>query len=639
MELEANELIEPSPPSVPSREISNSTMTCSSPRPFDIQALTAEEVDSIWEKLRESSFGDYNLTHDDSYEILCLISSLVKVDVTKTIGEITERILNGISQKHVHDIDEEYMKHLVTSYSKLINADDEASLHSDDSNETSNRIEFGKDTKEVIHSDDAALIERLRLPADAIMLLGHIREWNFDVFQLQEVTAYPLVAVAETTLNELNLTFSMDVHIMKLRRFLVDIADGYLTTNTYHNQLHAADVTQTMYHFLSSCRLSQVLGLNNLAILSLVIGAAIHDVAHPGVTGKYLIAVGDMLAVQYNDNSPLENMHLSTAFQLLSKPQNNFMEKFPKSTFREFRRMIIEMVLSTDNDRHFALMEKVEGLISSGEATMSLPSPMVRRDSVHKLSRTQSAYSTKSQSPAFFFKPDQSSIAPTSVSSSSAQLFATKRRSLDGSNGLTSAASSIALLPSPPPSSISPRGIRNHPNSTSYVGLPSSQLGSHAGAGATAGVVNPQNHVTEARQLLLMQLALHAADVSNPVKPWELHIKWYPRLMNEFYHQGDLERDLGYPISYAFDRHNPVPQPKFQLGFLKAIVFPMYKTFSRIPSFNISHCLSSLENNIANWEALNATELESEPLMEPSKVVEKSTALGLSGKEWAPKKK
>ena len=33
----------------------------------------------------------------------------------------------------------------------------------------------------------------------------------------------------------------------------------------------------------------------------------------------------------------------------------------------------------------------------------------------------------------------------------------------------------------------------------------------------------------EPRQLLLMQLTLHAADVSNPVKPWPLHMRWYVR--------------------------------------------------------------------------------------------------------------
>jgi hypothetical protein len=35
--------------------------------------------------------------------------------------------------------------------------------------------------------------------------------------------------------------------------------------------------------------------------------------------------------------------------------------------------------------------------------------------------------------------------------------------------------------------------------------------------------------------------------------------------MEEFYLQGDQERALGMPISYAFDRYNPVTQSKFQL--------------------------------------------------------------------------
>ncbi len=35
--------------------------------------------------------------------------------------------------------------------------------------------------------------------------------------------------------------------------------------------------------------------------------------------------------------------------------------------------------------------------------------------------------------------------------------------------------------------------------------------------------------------------------------------------MEEFYRQGDEERKLGMPISYAFDRQTPVTQSKFQL--------------------------------------------------------------------------
>ena len=36
-------------------------------------------------------------------------------------------------------------------------------------------------------------------------------------------------------------------------------------------------------------------------------------------------------------------------------------------------------------------------------------------------------------------------------------------------------------------------------------------------------------------------------------------------IMEEFYLQGDKERALGMPISYAFDRYNPITQSKFQL--------------------------------------------------------------------------
>ena len=43
-------------------------------------------------------------------------------------------------------------------------------------------------------------------------------------------------------------------------------------------------------------------------------------------------------------------------------------------------------------------------------------------------------------------------------------------------------------------------------------------------------------------------------------------------------------------------------------GFLKAIVSPMYKSFSKVPGVSISHCLASLENNIKNWELLLASD-------------------------------
>ena len=42
-----------------------------------------------------------------------------------------------------------------------------------------------------------------------------------------------------------------------------------------------------------------------------------------------------------------------------------------------------------------------------------------------------------------------------------------------------------------------------------------------------------------------MDALLHAADVSNPFKPWILSEKWTERVLSEFWSQGDKERDLG----------------------------------------------------------------------------------------------
>eukprot|EP00604_Paraphysomonas_vestita_P002242 CAMPEP_0174819356 /NCGR_PEP_ID=MMETSP1107-20130205/2542_1 /TAXON_ID=36770 /ORGANISM="Paraphysomonas vestita, Strain GFlagA" /LENGTH=208 /DNA_ID=CAMNT_0016032695 /DNA_START=421 /DNA_END=1047 /DNA_ORIENTATION=- len=106
------------------------------------------------------------------------------------------------------------------------------------------------------------------------------------------------------------------------------------------------------------------------------------------------------------------------------------------------------------------------------------------------------------------------------------------------------------------------------------------------------------------RQLLLLQVTLHTADVSNTAKPWNTYNRWMTSIMEEFYLQGDKERALGMPISYAFDRYNPVTQSKFQLGFIKAIVGPLFKTFSKVEGIELSECLDQLSHNSKKWKEL-----------------------------------
>ena len=82
------------------------------------------------------------------------------------------------------------------------------------------------------------------------------------------------------------------------------------------------------------------------------------------------MATAAPLAIQYNDHSPLENMHLATAFTLMQKPANNFVESLSPFVRKELRRIIIAMVLATDNDRHFASLEKLEALVTAQRAAL-----------------------------------------------------------------------------------------------------------------------------------------------------------------------------------------------------------------------------------------------------------------------------
>jgi hypothetical protein len=73
-----------------------------------------------------------------------------------------------------------------------------------------------------------------------------------------------------------------------------------------------------------------------------------------------------------------------------------------------------------------------------------------------------------------------------------------------------------------------------------------------------------------------------------PSKPWEYYLNWTERLITEFYAQGDRERELGLPVTPMLDRSKPTPLPKFQAGFINAIVLPLYKELHRIDGVNVT---------------------------------------------------
>ena len=78
------------------------------------------------------------------------------------------------------------------------------------------------------------------------------------------------------------------------------------------------------------------------------LAAIIHDFGHKGVNNDFLIKTQDDLAVRYNDRSPMENYHISASWVLLKEEKYNFLKKLPAKALEFLRKLLIDMVLSTD---------------------------------------------------------------------------------------------------------------------------------------------------------------------------------------------------------------------------------------------------------------------------------------------------
>jgi len=54
----------------------------------------------------------------------------------------------------------------------------------------------------------------------------------------------------------------------------------------------------------------------------------------------------------------------------------------------------------------------------------------------------------------------------------------------------------------------------------------------------------------------VLENLVHCADLSNPTKPLPLYKRWVTLLMEEFFQQGDREREQNLDISPMCDRHS-----------------------------------------------------------------------------------
>ena len=125
--------------------------------------------------------------------------------------------------------------------------------------------------------------------------------------------------------------------------FLQRLSSHYFK-NPYHNWTHAGHVTLNFYRLL---RRSPSL-FTDLEKFACLVAAISHDVDHRGVGNAVLVSRGDPLALLYNDISVLENRSASLCFEIINSPGCNITENLGSDEKREFRKIVLDLILTTD---------------------------------------------------------------------------------------------------------------------------------------------------------------------------------------------------------------------------------------------------------------------------------------------------
>uniref|UniRef100_A0A2I3MXT3 Phosphodiesterase n=1 Tax=Papio anubis TaxID=9555 RepID=A0A2I3MXT3_PAPAN len=234
--------------------------------------------------------------------------------------------------------------------------------------------------KSIVHAVQAGIfVERmyrrtsnmvgLSYPPAVIEALKDVDKWSFDVFSLNEASGdHALKFIFYELLTRYDLISRFKIPISALVSFVEALEVGYSKhKNPYHNLMHAADVTQTVHYLLYKTGVAN--WLTELEIFAIIFSAAIHDYEHTGTTNNFHIQTRSDPAILYNDRSVLENHHLSAAYRLLQDDEEmNILVNLSKDDWREFRTLVIEMVMATDMSCHFQQIKAMKTALQQPEA-------------------------------------------------------------------------------------------------------------------------------------------------------------------------------------------------------------------------------------------------------------------------------
>ncbi|ETO30095.1 hypothetical protein RFI_07025 [Reticulomyxa filosa] len=344
-------------------------------------------------------------------------------------------------------------------------------------------------------------VRRWRSNGNALVMLKKVEEWDFDVFSLCQLCGkYAMAVVFCALCDRRRLLEELSLNVTFLCNFFVEITTQY-KDNPYHNYIHGVDVLTNCNYFM---RAHVFEGLSNLDVLACLVSAACHDVGHPGNNNVFEIAVESDLAVKYNDESVLENMHAAKTWEVMKKPGCNILEEKSKTERKRFRQLLIQSILATDMNKHKEQMGALTKLI----------------DELNKNGRHLEKWSFE-----------------------------------NGNDNMKSP----------------------------HLALPNKSLEVTSSATVVGGTAETVSIFDRKAELagILIPLAVHTGDLCNPTKPLRIYRQWANRITQEFYEQGDKEKQLGIPITAAFDR-TQTTLPAGQTGFINHVIKPWFDLWGKL---------------------------------------------------------
>ena len=95
---------------------------------------------------------------------------------------------------------------------------------------------------------------------------------------------------------------------------------------------------------------------------------------------------------------------------------------------------------------------------------------------------------------------------------------------------------------------------------------------------------------------------IHLADISNPVKSFDLALVWTGLLYDEFFKQGDQELQAGRDWSFLMNRKT-TNIAGWSIGFINMIVAPAFEELAKVIPLSQT-CIDNINNNKNKWEEI-----------------------------------